>query len=42
MIGLFAQKIGMTQIFDENGRVFAVTILKLHENRVTKINSKND
>ena len=32
----------MTQIFDENGRVFGVTVLKLYENRVTKIDPNKD
>ena len=27
-VGLFAKKVGMTQVFDESGTIFPVTILK--------------
>jgi large subunit ribosomal protein L3 len=35
--GLFAKKIGMTQIFDESGTIFPVTILKVGLCRVSQI-----
>jgi large subunit ribosomal protein L3 len=36
-IGLFAKKIGMTQIFDESGTIFPVTILKTGVCQVSQI-----
>ena len=35
--GLFAKKIGMTQIFDESGTIFPVTILKIGLCKVSQI-----
>jgi large subunit ribosomal protein L3 len=36
-VGLFAKKIGMTQIFDESGTIFPVTILKTGVCQVSQI-----
>ena len=35
--GLFAKKVGMTQIFDESGTIFPVTILKTGLCQVSQI-----
>lgn len=35
-IGVMGKKIGMTQVFDEEGRALAVTVVKLGENLVTQ------
>ncbi|MDJ0625524.1 MAG: 50S ribosomal protein L3 [Candidatus Caenarcaniphilales bacterium] len=40
MLGLLAKKVGMTQIFDENGDAIPVTILELLENVVTEKKTK--
>jgi large subunit ribosomal protein L3 len=34
MIGLIAEKVGMTQVFDENGVLTPVTVIKVDENTV--------
>ena len=34
MIGLIAEKVGMTQVFDENGVLTPVTVVKVDENTV--------
>lgn len=39
-VGLMGRKIGMTQIFDEEGLVVPVTVVKMGENIVTKKLSK--
>jgi len=36
-VGLFAKKLGMTQIFDESGEIFPVTLLKTEECQVSQI-----
>ena len=36
-LGLLATKVGMTQVFDENGLVIPVTAIKIEENVVTDI-----
>ena len=36
-IGLFAKKLGMTQVFDEVGTIFPVTLLKVEECKVSQI-----
>jgi len=36
-IGLFAKKLGMTQIFDKSGTIVPVTLLKMEECRVSQI-----
>jgi len=36
MIGLIGKKIGMTQVFDENGKVIPVTLLKVGPNQVVQ------
>jgi len=38
-IGLFAKKLGMTQIFDDAGTIFPVTLLKTEECQVSQIKS---
>jgi large subunit ribosomal protein L3 len=38
--GLFAKKVGMTQIFDESGTIFPVTILKTELCQVSQIKTK--
>jgi len=40
-VGLFAKKLGMTQIFDESGVVFPVTLLKTEECQVSQIKTTN-
>ena len=35
--GLFAKKVGMTQIFDESGKILPVTILKTELCQVSQI-----
>ena len=35
--GLFAKKVGMTQIFDESGTIFPVTILKTGLCKISQI-----
>jgi len=39
--GLFAKKVGMTQIFDESGTILPVTILKTELCQVSQIKTKN-
>jgi len=39
MIGLVGRKIGMTQIFNEDGVFIPITIIKIEENRITQIKS---
>ena len=39
--GLFAKKVGMTQIFDESGTILPVTILKTELCQVSQIKSKD-
>jgi large subunit ribosomal protein L3 len=39
--GLFAKKVGMTQIFDESGKVLPVTILKTETCQVSQIKTIN-
>ena len=39
--GLFAKKVGMTQIFDESGTIFPVTILKTGLCQVSQIKTIN-
>lgn len=36
-VGIFAQKLGMTQIFDESGTIFPVTILKAGVCKISQI-----
>jgi large subunit ribosomal protein L3 len=36
-VGLFAKKLGMTQIFDESGVIFPVTLLKTEECQISQI-----
>jgi large subunit ribosomal protein L3 len=40
-IGLFAKKIGMTQIFDNSGKIIPVTILKAGVCKISQIKTKN-
>ena len=40
-IGLFAKKVGMTQIFDESGTIHAVTLLKSEECQVSQIKTSS-
>ncbi|WP_027124220.1 50S ribosomal protein L3 [Mycoplasmoides pirum] len=40
MKGIFGTKIGMTQIFEKNGRLIPVTILHVEENQVVSIKTK--
>ena len=39
--GLFAKKVGMTQIFDESGTILPVTILKTGLCQVSQIKTTN-
>ena len=36
-VGLFGKKLGMTQIFDESGTIFPVTLLKTEECQISQI-----
>ena len=38
-VGLFAKKVGMTQVFDESGTIFPVTILKAGICKISQIKS---
>jgi large subunit ribosomal protein L3 len=38
-VGLFGKKLGMTQIFDESGRILPVTLLKIEVCQITQIKS---
>jgi large subunit ribosomal protein L3 len=40
MAGLIGKKIGMTQVFDDEGRAFAVTVIKAGPNYVTQIKTE--
>jgi large subunit ribosomal protein L3 len=40
-VGLFAKKLGMTQIFDETGVIFPVTLLKTEECQISQIKTTN-
>lgn len=40
-VGLFAKKLGMTQIFDESGVIFPVTLLKTEECQISQIKTTN-
>ena len=40
MLGLLGKKIGMTQVFDENGRQTAVTVIEAGPIYVTQIKTK--
>jgi large subunit ribosomal protein L3 len=40
-VGLFGKKLGMTQIFDESGRILPVTLLKTEVCQITQIKSTN-
>jgi large subunit ribosomal protein L3 len=40
MLGLIGEKIGMTQIYDQNGAFVTVTVLRVHPNVVTAIRTK--
>lgn len=41
MLGILAEKVGMTQIFDENGFALPVTVLHVLENVVTQIKTED-
>jgi large subunit ribosomal protein L3 len=41
VVGLFAKKLGMTQIFDESGVIFPVTLLKTEECQISQIKTTN-
>jgi len=38
-VGLFAKKVGMTQVFDDSGTIFPVTILKGSTCKISQIKS---
>jgi len=40
MLGLYAKKIGMTQIFDESGNLFPVTVMRIDPNVVIATKTK--
>ena len=42
MLGLYARKIGMTQIFDEAGNQFPVTVMRIEPNVVLGTKSKEE
>jgi len=42
MVGLIGKKIGMTQVFDENGRLTPVTVLHIEPNTVVSIKKNED
>ncbi len=39
-LGVMGRKVGMTQVFDENGLAVPVTVVKLGENIVTETKTK--
>ena len=41
-LGLFGEKLGMTQIYDEDGLAIPVTVIKLEKLTVTQIKTKNN
>ena len=41
MLGILAEKIGMTQVFDEEGYALPVTVLKVLENVVSQVKSED-
>jgi large subunit ribosomal protein L3 len=40
-VGIFAKKVGMTQIFDDTGNLLPVTILKMDSCKITQIKTKD-
>lgn len=40
MLGLIGTKVGMTQVFDENGRLIPVTAIKFDDNVVVAVNTQ--
>ena len=40
-VGLFGKKLGMTQIFDESGTIFPVTLLKTETCQISQIKTTN-
>jgi len=40
-VGLFAKKLGMTQIFDDSGVIFPVTLLKTEKCQISQIKTTN-
>jgi len=40
-VGIFAKKVGMTQIFDDAGSLLPVTILKMDPCKITQIKTKD-
>ena len=40
MLGLIGKKIGMTQVFDEAGKVTPVTVLQIEDNYVVALRSE--
>ncbi len=42
MIGLIGKKIGMTQLFDDNGRLTPVTVLQVEPNTVVSVKKSDD
>lgn len=41
MIGLIAKKVGMTQVFDENGNLVPVTVIRVEPNTVVSIKKED-
>jgi large subunit ribosomal protein L3 len=39
-LGLFGEKLGMTQVYDENGLVIPVTVIKIEKLTVTQVKTK--
>jgi large subunit ribosomal protein L3 len=42
MIGILGRKLGMTQVFDENGRMFPVTVVEAGPCRVIQVKTKEN
>ncbi|HNG21322.1 MAG TPA: 50S ribosomal protein L3, partial [Candidatus Obscuribacter sp.] len=40
-LGVMGKKVGMTQVFDENGLAVPVTVVKLGDNIVTEVKTKD-
>ena len=42
MKGLIAKKVGMTQVFDENGNLTPVTVIRVEPNTVVALKTKEN
>lgn len=42
MKGIFGTKVGMTQVFEENGRLIPVTLVRVEPNQVVSVKTKEN